>query len=83
MNSPLPSLACEPAASSRPPITKVGSMPASASTLAIRLVVVVLPCVPGDRDALAQAHQLREHQRARDDRECGARARARLPGCRA
>ena len=46
MNSPLPSFACEPAASSRPPITKVGSMPASASTLATRLVVVVLPCVP-------------------------------------
>ncbi len=46
MNSPLPSLACEPAASSRPPITKVGSMPASARTLATRLVVVVLPWVP-------------------------------------
>src|SRR5678815_4826525 len=46
MNSPLPNFACEPAASSRPPITKVGSMSASASTLATRLVVVVLPCVP-------------------------------------
>jgi hypothetical protein len=31
---------------SRPPITKVGSSPPSASTLATRLVVVVLPCVP-------------------------------------
>ena len=27
-------------------MTKVGSIPASARTLAIRLVVVVLPCVP-------------------------------------
>ena len=31
---------------SRPPMTKVGSRPPSASTLATRLVVVVLPCVP-------------------------------------
>src|SRR5260363_140044 len=31
---------------SRPPMTKVGSRPPSASALAIRLVVVVLPCVP-------------------------------------
>ena len=46
MNSPLPSFALEPAASSRPPITNVGSIPASARTLATRLVVVVLPCVP-------------------------------------
>ena len=46
MNSPAPSRALEPAASSRPPITKVGSSPPSASTLATRLVVVVLPCVP-------------------------------------
>ena len=45
-NSPRPSLALLPAASRRPPITKVGSRPPSASTLAIRLVVVVLPCVP-------------------------------------
>jgi hypothetical protein len=35
-----------PALLSRPPITKVGSSPAAASTLATRLVVVVLPCVP-------------------------------------
>jgi raffinose/stachyose/melibiose transport system substrate-binding protein len=31
---------------SRPPITKVGSTPASASTLVTSEVVVVLPCVP-------------------------------------
>ncbi len=35
-----------PALFSRPPITKVGSSPAAASTLATRLVVVVLPWVP-------------------------------------
>jgi hypothetical protein len=35
-----------PALLSRPPITKVGSSPASISTLATRLVVVVLPWVP-------------------------------------
>ena len=46
MNSPWPSRAFEPAAFSRPPMTKVGSSPPSASTLATRLVVVVLPCVP-------------------------------------
>ena len=45
-NSPLPRRACASAASSRPPMTKVGSRPPSASTLATRLVVVVLPCVP-------------------------------------
>ena len=46
MYSPLPKRACAPALFKRPPITKVGSMPASASTLATKLVVVVLPCVP-------------------------------------
>ena len=35
-----------PAAVSTPPITKVGSSPASARMEAIRLVVVVLPWVP-------------------------------------
>ncbi len=45
-NSPLPRRALTPADSSRPPMTNVGSSPPSASTLAIRLVVVVLPCVP-------------------------------------
>jgi hypothetical protein len=39
-------LALAPALFRRPPITKVGSRPPSASTLATRLVVVVLPCVP-------------------------------------
>ncbi len=43
---PSPSFAFDFALSSRPPITNVGSTPPSASTLAIRLVVVVLPCVP-------------------------------------
>jgi hypothetical protein len=38
--------ALAPGAVERPPITKVGSSPASASTLATRLVVVVLPWVP-------------------------------------
>ena len=46
MYSPAPSRALTPALLSRPPITNVGSSPASASTLATRLVVVVLPCVP-------------------------------------
>ncbi len=35
-----------PALFRRPPMTKVGSTPASASTLATSEVVVVLPCVP-------------------------------------
>ena len=39
-----------------------------ASTLAIRLVVVVLPCVPATAIPLLQAHQLGQHQRARHDR---------------
>ena len=42
----MPSRALAPAESRRPPITKVGSRPPSASTEAIRLVVVVLPWVP-------------------------------------
>ena len=46
MYSPEPSCALAPALFSRPPITKVGSRLAAASTLATRLVVVVLPCVP-------------------------------------
>ena len=44
--SPVPKRAFALAASSLPPITKVGSMPASFKMLAIKLVVVVLPCVP-------------------------------------
>ena len=31
----------------------------------MRLVVVVLPCAAGDRDGIAEAHQLAEHLRAR------------------
>ena len=47
MNSPAPRRAFEAALVSRPPMTKVGSSPAfGASTLATRLVVVVLPWVP-------------------------------------
>ena len=46
MYSPPPRRALAPAEFSRPPITKVGSSPPAASTLATRLVVVVLPCVP-------------------------------------
>ncbi|CFN59180.1 Uncharacterised protein [Bordetella pertussis] len=46
MYSPWPRRALAPAEVSRPPITKVGSRPPAASTLATRLVVVVLPCVP-------------------------------------
>ena len=42
----MPSRAFAPAESSRPPMTNVGSRPPSASTVAMRLVVVVLPCVP-------------------------------------
>jgi len=43
---PAPRRALLPALISCPPITKVGSSPPSASTLAMRLVVVVLPWVP-------------------------------------
>src|SRR3989339_1377400 len=46
MNSPVPSLAFAPLLLSLPPITKVGSKPPLASTLAASEVVVVLPCVP-------------------------------------
>ena len=46
MYSPPPSRAFAPAEFSRPPITNVGSSPPAASTLATKLVVVVLPCVP-------------------------------------
>ena len=46
MNQVAPNRALLPALFRRPPITKVGSSPPSASTLATRLVVVVLPCVP-------------------------------------
>ena len=42
----MPRRALASADSSRPPMTNVGSSPPSASTRAIRLVVVVLPCVP-------------------------------------
>jgi hypothetical protein len=45
-SSPAPRRALAPALRSSPPITKVGSAPASASTLATSAVVVVLPCVP-------------------------------------
>ena len=45
-NSPVPRRALASADTSLPPMTNVGSRPPSASTLAIRLVVVVLPCVP-------------------------------------
>ena len=44
--SPVPKRALALAASNLPPITNVGSIPASAKMLAIKLVVVVLPCVP-------------------------------------
>ena len=46
MKSPAPSRELAPALLSLPPITKVGSTPASASTLVTSDVVVVLPCVP-------------------------------------
>ena len=46
MYSPAPSREFAPALASRPPMTKVGSTPAAASTLVTSEVVVVLPCVP-------------------------------------
>ncbi len=46
MYSPAPSRECAPALCSLPPMTKVGSTPAAASTLVTSEVVVVLPCVP-------------------------------------
>ena len=44
--SPVPKRALALAASNLPPMTNVGSMPASAKILAIKLVVVVFPWVP-------------------------------------
>ena len=38
-------------------------------------VVVVLPWLPGDGDAVLEAHQLGEHLGARDHRDLGRRAR--------
>ena len=46
INSLVPSLALLPLLLSFPPITKVGSKPPLANTLAVSEVVVVLPCVP-------------------------------------
>ena len=46
MKSPAPRRECASALISLPPMTKVGSTPASASTLVTSDVVVVLPCVP-------------------------------------
>ena len=48
-------------------MTKVGSRPAAARTEAVRLVVVVLPCVAGDGDAVFEAHEFGQHQGAGDD----------------
>ncbi len=47
--SPCPSLAFEPVALSRPPITTVGSRPAPDTIAEIREVVVVFPCAPATR----------------------------------
>ena len=44
--SPWPRCALVPIEFKRPPMTQVGSSPASPSTCEIKLVVVVLPCVP-------------------------------------
>ena len=44
--SPRPSLAFDPSAFKRPPITMVGSRPPRARTVATIEVVVVFPCVP-------------------------------------
>ena len=44
--SDLPTRAFEPMASTRPPMTTVGSRPPAASTAATIEVVVVLPCMP-------------------------------------
>ena len=68
-NSPWPSLAFVPRLFSLPPITTVGSMPPAASTVATMEVVVVLPCAPGDGDAVLQPHELGEHLGPRDDRD--------------
>src|SRR6266571_5073121 len=46
IHSPLPRRALDPNALSLPPTTAVGCSPACSSTVAIRLVVVVLPCDP-------------------------------------
>src|SRR6267143_406870 len=46
IHSPLPRRALDPKALSLPPTTAVGCRPACSSTVAIRLVVVVLPCDP-------------------------------------
>ena len=46
MNSPLPRAELAPALCSLPPITKVGSTPASVRMSVTSEVVVVLPCVP-------------------------------------
>ena len=46
MYSPAPSAEFAPTLFSLPPMTKVGSKPASASTQVTSEVVVVLPCVP-------------------------------------
>ena len=54
---------------SRPPMTNVGSSPPSASTLATQARRRGLAVRAGDRDAVAEAHQLGEHLGARHHRD--------------
>ena len=62
-------------------MTKVGSSPPSARIDDVRLVVVVLPCVPATAMRVAEAHQLAEHLGARHHRDA-ALQRGRAPrGC--
>ena len=70
-----------PAASTRPPTTAVGSSPAASSTCATSEVVVVLPWLPADRDAVLEAHQLGEHLGAPDHRDLAPPPRAAARGC--
>ena len=57
-----------PCVPTRPPTTTVGSRPAWLSTAATIDVVVVLPWLPADRDAVLLAHQLGQQLAARDHR---------------
>ena len=67
--SPVPRRALAPAASSWPPITKVGSMPALGQHAGGQRGRGGLAVRAGDGDAALEAHQLGQHLRARHDRD--------------
>ena len=69
MNSPLPRRALAPAASSRPPMTKVGIHARFGQDAGDQRGGGGLAVRAGHRDALLEAHQFRQHHGARHHRD--------------